>query len=64
MFKLCQETDDPNTYLKIANKAWSIALDRMAPEEESLKKDQKSLSWFTAEALVKSGLRGRWEPDI
>ena len=24
VFKLCQETKGPNTYLKIANKAWSI----------------------------------------
>ena len=40
-----------NTYLKIANKAWSMALDRMAPEKESLKKDQKRLPWFSAEAL-------------
>ena len=52
VFKLCQETNDPNTYLEIANKAWSIALDRMAPEKESLKKDWKRLPWFNAEALA------------
>ena len=43
VFKLCHETDDPNTYLKITNKAWSMALDRLAPEKESLKKDGKRL---------------------
>ena len=43
VFKLCQETDDPNTYLEIANKAWSTTLDRIAPEKESLKKDWKRL---------------------
>ena len=50
VFKLCQETNDPNAYLKIANKTQSIALDRMAPEKESLK------PWH------KSGPRGRWKP--
>ena len=39
VFKLCQEIDNPNTYLQIANKAWSMAMDRMAPEKESLKRD-------------------------
>ena len=36
VFKLCQETDDPNTYLEISKKAQSMVLDRMAPEKESL----------------------------
>ena len=39
VFKLCQETGDQHTCLKIANKAWPIVLDRMAPEKWSLKKD-------------------------
>ena len=37
VFKLCHETKDPNTYVEIANKAWLIALDRIAPEKESRK---------------------------
>ena len=61
VFKLCQETDDPNTYLKIANKAWSTALDRIAPEKESLKKDQKRLPWFNAEALAQKWLKRQME---
>ena len=61
VFKLCQETDDPNTYLEIVNKTWSIALDRMAPEKESLKKDQKRLSWFNAEALAQKQLNSQME---
>ena len=61
VLKLCQETDDPNTYLKIANKAWSMALDRMAPEKESLKKDWKRLPWFNAEALVQKQLKRQVE---
>ena len=59
--KLCQETDDPNTYLEIANKAWSIALDRMAPEKESMKKDWKRLPWFNAEALTQKHLKRQME---
>ena len=58
MFKLCQETNDPNTYLKIANKAWSITF---APEKESLKKDQKRLPWFNAEALAQKWLKREME---
>ena len=61
VFKLCQETDNPNTYLKIENKAWSIALDRMAPEKESLKKDQKRLPWFNAETLTQKHLKRQME---
>ena len=61
VFKLCQETDDPNTYLEIENKAWSMALDRMAPEKESLKKDWKRLPWFRAEALVQKCLKRQME---
>ena len=52
VFKLCQETDDPNTYLEIANKAWSMALDILAPDKECLKKDWKRLPWFNAESLA------------
>ena len=59
--KLCQETDDSNTYLKIANKAWSIALDRMAPEKESVKKDRKRLPCFNAEALTQEHLKRQME---
>ena len=64
VFKLSQETDDPNTYFKISNKAWSVAFDRMALEKESLKKDRKRLPWFNVETLYKSSLRGKWKPDI
>ena len=61
LFKLCQETDDPNGYLEIANKAWSVALDKMAPEKESLKKDWKRLPWLNAEALVQKQLKRQME---
>ena len=61
VLKLCQETDDANTYLEIANKAWSIALDRMAPEKESLKKDHKTLPWFNAEVLAQKQLKWQME---
>ena len=64
LVKLCQKTDGPNTCLEIANKAWTMTLDRMAPEKESLKRDQKRLPWFNAEALYKNSLRGRWKADI
>ena len=61
VFKLCQGTDDPNTYLEIANKAWLTALDRIAPEKESRKKDQKRLPWFNAEALAQKQLKRQME---
>ena len=32
VFKLCCEIEDPNIYLETANKAWLVALDRIAPE--------------------------------
>ena len=53
VFKLCQETDDPKIYLKIANKSWSMALDRMAHEKESLKKDWKRLPWLCRSLGIK-----------
>ena len=59
VFKLCHKTDDPNTYIRIANKAWSTALDRIDPEIEPLKKDWKRLPWFNAEALAQKQLK-RW----
>ena len=59
--KLCQKTDDPNTYLEIENEAWTMALDRMAPEKESLKRDQKRLPWFNTETLVQKQLKGQME---
>ena len=61
VFKLHQETNDPNTYLEIANKACSITFDRMASEKESLKKDQKRLPWFSAEALAQKWLERQME---
>ena len=61
VLKLCQETDDPNTYLEIANKAWSVALDRMTPEKESLKNDWKRLLWFNAESLAQKQLKRQME---
>ena len=41
--------------------AWTMALDRMAPEKESLKRDQKRLPWFNAEALVQKWLQRQME---
>ena len=61
VFKLCQETDDPNTYLEMANKAWLTALNRIAPEKESRKKDQKRHPWFNAEALALKQLKRQME---
>ena len=61
MFKLCQETDDTNTHLKIANQVWSIALDKMAPEKEFMKKGWKRLPWFNAEALAQKQLKRQME---
>ena len=59
--KLSQETDDPNTYLEIVNKAWFIALDRMAPEKESMKKAWKRIPLFNAEALTQKHLQRQLE---
>ena len=59
VFELCQEIDDPNAYLEMVNKTWLTALDRMAPEKESRKKDWKRLPWFNAEALKQKWLK-RW----
>ena len=61
MFKLCQETDDLNTYLKIANRTWASALDRITPEKESLKKDWKRPPWFNAEPLAQKWLKRQME---
>ena len=61
MFKLCQEMDDPNTYIETANKAWSTALGRIAPEKESLKKHWKRLPWFNTEALAQKWLKRQME---
>ena len=61
VFKLCQETEDPNTYLEIANKARLTALDRIAPEKESRKKDCKRLPWFNADALAQKWLKRQME---
>ena len=61
VFKLCQKTDDPNTYLEIANKTWLTALDRIAPEKESRKKDWKRLPWFNAKALALKQIKRQME---
>ena len=61
VFKLCQETDDPNAYIEMINKAWLTTLDRMVPEKESRKKDQKRLPWFNAEALKLKQLKRQME---
>ena len=61
VFKLSQEKDGPNAYLEMVNKAWLTALDRMAPEKESKKKDQKRLPWFNAEALKQKWLKRQKE---
>ena len=61
LVKLCENADDPNTCLEIANKAWTMALDRMALEKESLKRDWKRLPWFSAEALVQKWLKMQME---
>ena len=39
LVKFFQKKDDPSTYLEIVNEAWTMALDSMAPEKESLKRD-------------------------
>ena len=57
MFELCHESKNPNTYLEIANKAWLTALDKMAPEKESRKKDCNRLPWFNADALAQKWLK-------
>ena len=64
LVKLCQTTDDPNTYLEIANKAWTMELDRMAHEKEFLKTDWKRCPWFNAEALVQKQPKRQMKPDI
>ena len=61
VFKLCHETKDPNTYLEIANKAWLTALDRIAPEKESRKKDHMRLPWFNADAFAQKWLKRQRE---
>ena len=61
VFKLCHEIEDPNIYLETANKAWLAALDRIAPEKESRKKDCKRLPWFNADALAQKCLKRQME---
>ena len=61
VFKLCCEIEDPNIYLETANKAWLAALDRIAPEKESRKKDCKTLPWFNADALAQKHLKRQME---
>ena len=61
VFELCQEIEDPNAYIEMVNKAWLTALDRMAPEKESWKKDQKRLPWFNAETLKQNWLKRQME---
>ena len=38
-----------------------MALDRMAPEEESLKRDWKRLPWVNTEAMVQKWLKRQME---
>ena len=40
---------DPNIYLECTNKAWLTALNKIAPEKESKKRDRKRLPWFNAD---------------
>ena len=61
LFKLCLKADDPSTYLEIANKAWTMALDKMAPEKESMKRDQKRFHWLNTDALVQKQLKRQME---
>ena len=49
---LCDGIKDPNIYLESANKAWLTALNKIAPEKESKKRDQKRLPWFNADILA------------
>ena len=57
VFKLCHEIEDPNIYLETVDKAWLAALNRIAPEKESRKKDCKRLPWFNADALAQKCLK-------
>ena len=45
----------------MVNKAWLTALDRMVPEKESRKTDQKRLPRFNAEALKLKQLKRQME---
>ena len=52
VLNLCNGIKDPNIYLESANKAWLTALNKIAPEKESRKRDRKRLLWFNADILA------------
>ena len=64
VLNLCDGIKDPNIYLKSANKAWLTALNKIAPEKESKKRDQKRLPGLMLIFWLKSGIKDRWNLDI
>ena len=52
VLNLCDGIKDPNIYLECTNKAWLTALNKIAPEKESKKRDWKRLPWFNADILA------------
>ena len=61
VLNLCDGIKDPNIYLESANKAWLTALNKIAPEKESKKRDQKRLPWFNVEILAIKQQKRRME---
>ena len=61
VLNLCDGIKDPNIYLESANKAWLTALNKIAPEKESKKRDQKRLPWFNTEILALKWQKRRME---
>ena len=52
VLNLCNGIKDPNIYLESANKACLTALNKIAPEKESKKRDRKRLPWSNADILA------------
>ena len=61
IFDLCDGIKDPNIYLECTNKAWLTALNKVAPEKETKKRDRKRLPWFNADILAYKTQKRRME---
>ena len=58
---LCDGIKDPDIYLECTNEAWLTALNKIAPEKETKKRDRKRLPWFNADILAYKRQKRRME---
>ena len=64
VLNLCDGIKDPNIYLESANKAWLTALNKIAPEKESKKRDQRDSPGSMLIFWLISGTKDGWKLGI